>query len=910
MKKYSERGITIIVLIISIIILLILATVTIQATNGSGLFYHARRAAFVHDMKSYQEQTKLLLQDMQVQATQDNTEMKEIYAGLSDQEPTENYIKDIANKYKKTDSQPEQVLIQTVDGKTEMYYFNDASIKDNTEHVKWCKETNIPIWPIGSENQSIKITQIENSLGGKKITIDGNKVTVIENGKKYETTVDTSIDPSINDYDENTKNVLSKVYGTDVAYVSDNSNNKEIDNRNWRIFYIDFANKYKDGAGTVYLKADWKSNDNDLSEYSTNQIKDKSKLYNMNSKWSEHRKDIENWNENEQKVAWLCNFDNWTQYKNDKAIYAIASPSIEMYCDSYDSVNHTNSTNYKIGANYRDTEFPGYIYTGTQTAASSGDYFAGAYVLDYENYGSMYCGYKGYSGSYYWWLASPSASGNKSVCLIIGNPQSIATSDDGYSYGLCPIVALPAGTTIEKSETPVSFGMPYWSNGKASVSINTSTNYTIEYQVNSIEGTWTSGTYVTGLSNKDIVYARLTDGTNASDYTSITIEDKIAPTVTLTYETTLSSITVIAKATDNETGMPSNPIYNFNIKEKAESLYPNSPAQSGTETSFTATNLKEGTNYEINVETADIAGNIGRKKINATTKKIGVLQIGDYVNYTPPQDQSFKVGTELSDRKKGEQIFDSTNSGINVWRIWKINSDSIEIVSSEATNTPLYLGGPTGYSQGPEVLNNICSTLYSCPIKNIVARSLDQLDLEEAMAEYWGCERQTTEFLNKLKEYNFTYGQIGQFVSLNNIPNCYTSSDIVDIQKQDLRPEPCSASGYTQRKKLKCSESFYNVYQVSDAIGLARHKILGERNSWLASRCISYGPPYGTYMLCTYWDSYGGQISSTCLFIGDNPNNSWTHSHGITPICTLNDLRQLSYTSTNMTTGFNTWQIN
>lgn len=873
MKKYSERGITIIVLIISIIILLILATVTIQATNGSGLFYHARRAAFVHDMKSYQEQTKLLLQDMQVQATQDNTEMKEIYAGLSDQEPTENYIKDIANKYKKTDSQPEQVLIQTVDGKTEMYYFNDASIKDNTEHVKWCKETNIPIWPIGSENQSIKITQIENSLGGKKITIDGNKVTVIENGKKYETTVDTSIDPSINDYDENTKNVLSKVYGTDVAYVSDNSNNKEIDNRNWRIFYIDFANKYKDGAGTVYLKADWKSNDNDLSEYSTNQIKDKSKLYNMNSKWSEHRKDIENWNENEQKVAWLCNFDNWTQYKNDKAIYAIASPSIEMYCDSYDSVNHTNSTNYKIGANYRDTEFPGYIYTGTQTAASSGDYFAGAYVLDYENYGSMYCGYKGYSGSYYWWLASPSASGNKSVCLIIGTPPSIATSD-GYSYGLCPIVALPAGTTIEKSETPVSFGMPYWSNGKASVSINTSTNYTIEYQVNSIEGTWTSGTYVTGLSNKDIVYARLTDGTNASDYTSITIEDKIPPTVTLSTDAvTANKIVVTAKAIDNQTGIPENPTYNFYMKESTENSYSNSPIQSNNAT-YTVDNLKQETSYTFKVEVADVAGNVGSStEITATTlkpddiveKHIAEIKEGDTVKYTAPFG-TLKVisdedsGLDSVERKgnvtepfgsvsdndywNNRQTFSSDDDRVNVknFRVWKVDNANGKIEIIGAMNKMLHLSGEKGIIRGPSIMNSLCKEIFSNKYLDLSARNMDLLDVYSAIAEKNGIDVYSNEFLEYMNSLDrpsyingFTIDDFGKVIDVKEytgnsgngrtykptVPNCYKNkNDICDEFYNDWRPTYSWENNGTEVDELRCRNS------IND--GLVRTENLGE----------------------------------------------------------------------------------
>ena len=105
------------------------------------------------------------------------------------------------------------------------------------------------------------IAKIEKNDGTKKIEIACNKVTVVENGTTYTTTIDTTIDPSIGDYDVNTKEVLSKVYGTAVEYTG----STDITEKTWRIFYIDFANKYGDGAGTIYLKADWTANDTTLS---------------------------------------------------------------------------------------------------------------------------------------------------------------------------------------------------------------------------------------------------------------------------------------------------------------------------------------------------------------------------------------------------------------------------------------------------------------------------------------------------------------------------------------------------------------------------------------------------------------------------------------------------------------------
>lgn len=113
-KMKKETGITLLAIVITIVILLILVGITIYAVNDSKLFYHARRAAFIHDMKSYQELTELVLQEKRVDATQNNKEMEDINVGLDGQDDTTTVIKSIAKKYQKTDTSPEQVLIQTI----------------------------------------------------------------------------------------------------------------------------------------------------------------------------------------------------------------------------------------------------------------------------------------------------------------------------------------------------------------------------------------------------------------------------------------------------------------------------------------------------------------------------------------------------------------------------------------------------------------------------------------------------------------------------------------------------------------------------------------------------------------------------------------------------------------------------
>ena len=168
----------------------------------------------------------------------------------------------------------------------------------------------------------------------------------------------------------------------------------------------------------------------------------------------------------------------------------------------------------------------------------------------------------------------------------------------------------------------ITFGGTTWSSNKASITISTNTEYTIEYQVNSIAGTWTTienGGTVSGLNHGDTVYARLTDGINAGQYASTNITDGTAPSVTVNKGTTTSnSIAVNVTASDNESGMADSLTYTYYIKTTAESSY-TQKASNGS-ASYTFTGLTQGTAYDIKVEvTGDKAGNKGEGTAQATT---------------------------------------------------------------------------------------------------------------------------------------------------------------------------------------------------------------------------------------------------------------------------------------------------
>ena len=170
----------------------------------------------------------------------------------------------------------------------------------------------------------------------------------------------------------------------------------------------------------------------------------------------------------------------------------------------------------------------------------------------------------------------------------------------------------------------ITFGGTTWSSNKARVTISTNTSYTIEYQVNSITGTWTritNGETVSNLNHGDTVYARLTDGINAGQYASTSITDKIAPSVTVNKVTTSNSIAVNVTASDGQSGMASSLTYTYYIKKSTESAYTQKASNSGT--SYTFTGLTQGTTYNIKVEvTGDKAGNKGTGTTTATTDTV------------------------------------------------------------------------------------------------------------------------------------------------------------------------------------------------------------------------------------------------------------------------------------------------
>ena len=178
---------------------------------------------------------------------------------------------------------------------------------------------------------------------------------------------------------------------------------------------------------------------------------------------------------------------------------------------------------------------------------------------------------------------------------------------------------------------------PVWSDGTASITLSTSSGLTIQYQKGGINGSWTTGTSVTGLHHRDTIFARLTDGKNYGGEASITILDTVIPqdariSLSGTSTTTAGNVTATVTLKDNESGVnaiSSRWIYNTTsgaIGEN-ESSYTGGSFSSGQTITLKATTA--GT-YYLHVLTVDNAGNKKETISSAVTVEAALVADGNY----------------------------------------------------------------------------------------------------------------------------------------------------------------------------------------------------------------------------------------------------------------------------------------
>ena len=281
--------------------------------------------------------------------------------------------------------------------------------------------------------------------------------------------------------------------------------------------------------------------------------------------------------------------------------------------------------------------------------------------------------------------------------------------EQGVSYDIKVEVADKAGNTgtgtlpgvtTDKIPDPgdgqtgsIVWGNIKWdpSTGTASVTVSKGTGVSesleLQYQIVVDGGVLTNEAYqsidnggiISGIANGSTVYARLWDGNNGGSPASIKIEDANKPIVTVTKGTIgENSIEVTVNAVDNETGMPSPATYKYYIKKSTDGSYPNSPTKIDTTSSYTFSGLDANTSYDIKVEVSDNASNPGSGELrNVTTlKAIPDASIDGVINVNGPNwhgdgtaDITITKGDDVDDdldieyKKEGDDEYTKLEDG-------------------------------------------------------------------------------------------------------------------------------------------------------------------------------------------------------------------------------------------------------
>ena len=415
-KFKNAKGITLIALVITIIVLLILAGVAIATLTGdNGVLTKAESAKTSTEIAEVKEQAQLDIFNWQTDKIKNGEN-----ASLND-------------------SIVKSIIEEANAGNTNKYY---SSIDDTKIYTKNGYEILISELYTksgeGGNTGSVKVTLADGS------TVNLTKETFGEYLGKKVTNYKT-------------------IGGTETVTVGSNSYQVST---TYRLYYIDFDNKYKEGAGTVYLKADQGPNNHAL-QLDGNEAT--SKIKNLNpSLYAEGVTAPINTNNNMKAVTWLTDTAKWnglmTSGTNseigNKVNYVIGAPSLEMMMDSYNE-------HYKLTGDIPDyTDIPASPDTTRKklfykyTAGKAG-YQVGPNAdsdLEYSNYtsdnsvktdseiDSMY--YPGTNKNY--WLASPSVNDSDTVMFVGGTYGGLVNlygSSNGT--GFCPLVSLQSNVNLK-----------------------------------------------------------------------------------------------------------------------------------------------------------------------------------------------------------------------------------------------------------------------------------------------------------------------------------------------------------------------------------------------------------------------------------------------------------------------------
>ena len=225
--------------------------------------------------------------------------------------------------------------------------------------------------------------------------------------------------------------------------------------------------------------------------------------------------------------------------------------------------------------------------------------------------------------------------------------------DEAGNVGTGENSATTSTVTSALEQGAITFTNPTWSGGKASITINTNTNYYIEYQLNGRTGTWiriANGGRIENLSHGTTIYENPPTGT-------ITIN-----------EITAESIKVTVNASDRESGLATSGTYAYYLNSEGTAR------ATSTSNTYAYQNLAQNTNYTIKVVIRDQAGNEYEATTTGQTEKKGDTAV------VVAQNPTVYYGKEVVNYGV---TYDNTSGATNKWRIFYADEENIYLIADD-----------------------------------------------------------------------------------------------------------------------------------------------------------------------------------------------------------------------------------
>ena len=364
-------------------------------------------------------------------------------------------------------------------------------------------------------------------------------------------------------------------------------------------------------------------------------------------------------------------------------------------------------------------------------------------------------------------------------------------------------------------------------NGTATVVVKTSsTGLTLQYQVNSTTGNWTtiqSGATIQNLRHGNKVYARLYDGTNESEYEVKEILDEIPPIVTIEVtDLTWDGVQLNVTASDGQSGLATSGRYTYYLD--------NTKKVSNNTSSYKYTGLTGSTKYTLKVVVKDNAGKTSEVSVIITTPQRVItveskLKEGDYVYYIDANNV----------RRKCAVLYGPENENYAKYGLQVISMEALEEVTfgenvGQSTNAGSVSRLLDSYNSAIETLNNATSkylnTVYATGVRCVGSVPDNPSFDDEPLTYGYRLRGKDTD-----QNYKSDYDQLIK-LELNNIGTSYWLASRYLNQWSGGG----SLGNYTQYA--------FSIRNMSSNGILSSNMIVGEVNIYNAGQWYCYGSQY------------------------------------------------------------------